>query len=80
MTREEIKKLMLKSINATLEEKVLDIESLICIEDIDEFMWTKDFGEELVEEFLEENKAEFIGEYLEEIYSGIGTEDLKAPF
>lgn len=81
MTRIEIKLEMLKHINDALEAEFKESKILEAIDKdtIYDYLWTKDFGMQLIEEYIEEYKNEIIEAYLDEIFDEIETSDLTHP-
>ena len=81
MNNRSIKERMVKSIIATLEQEIAtNIENYITEDDVDAFMWNRDYGQELVEAYIEEYHEDLITDYLEMIYDEIDTNDLHSPF
>lgn len=84
MTRNEIRNWMINRISETLENEFCDDEEIILKhideETLNDFMWGKDFGLELAEQYIEENITELADAYLETIYQDISTDDLDSPW
>ena len=82
MNRREIKQAMIERINVTLEAYVddLNLEELVDEDILHDFLWEKDFGRELVENYVDEHTEELVAEFLEDIFEEIDTDDLGCPF
>lgn len=79
MTKSEIRARMVKAINDSFEdylENELDYESLIDEDVLHDFLWEKDFGREIYQDFIYDNATEIAKEFLEDIYNEIDETDL----
>lgn len=77
MTREAIKNFMLHKINNCLEEELrTNIEDYIDEEIVEEYLWNKDYGINLIHDYIENNADDIIEEYLDDIYDEIEYSDL----
>lgn len=82
MTKQEIRNYMIERINETLESEIEEnpIENCITVDHINDFLWEKDFGMDIVEAWLDNRREEQIQELLQEIYNSIDEDDLDSPF
>lgn len=82
MKRNEIKNLMLERISETLEAEFEEhsIEDRITPDHINDFLWNKDFGMGLVEDYIDNHEDDLIEAYLEEIYNDLDSDDLTTPW
>ena len=73
---------MLESVQATLESKLEDLDVLEDIneDDVDEYIWSMDYGNCLVEDYIEENIDDLKNEILKSIWDEIDSSDLESPF
>lgn len=79
MRRQEIRAKMLKRVQKTLDERLREtsIEDLIDDDDIEAFMWEVSYGENLVNEFLDEEMHDIKVNYLEDLFDEIDTSELE---
>lgn len=78
MTKQQIKEMMIDIINETLQNRGSEVLEEINEEKVREFMWSKDFGEEIANDYIE--YYDIVNDYLEEIYEEITIDDLSSPF
>ena len=82
MTREEINQRMIASVQATLESKLDDLDVLeeINEDDVDEYIWSMNYGTCIAEDYIEENLDDLKNGILESIWDEIDSSDLESPF
>lgn len=83
MTRQEIKMMMINSINDALETELEErniIDERINEDVIHDYLWNRDFGIQLINDYIEEHEEDIIEAYLDEIFEEIDTEDLDMPW
>lgn len=82
MTKEKIREYMVKRIQDTLEEYVDEhsVTDLIGTEEIDDFLYVRDYGHDLVADIVTEYMEEMVEGVLESIYESITEDDLSIPF
>lgn len=81
MTKFTIKEKMIEMMSANIEAAITElVMDEIDDEAIYEFLWSKDYGQSIAEDYVLTNKEELIEQVLEEIYEDIDMEDFDAPW
>lgn len=81
--KKQIKLKMIEFIKNHIKDELENtniLDEYIDNDDIYKFIWSKDFGDEFLEEFIENNKTDLINDRLQEIYNEIDQSDLYNPF
>lgn len=69
---------MLEIMQERLNDSVSEFLDSITEDDVKEFMWNRDLGQEVVEEYLDESNLK--EDYMFMIYDEINSYDLETPF